>query len=221
METTVEERVDRVEIALERFIGEMKEFKDEMSVFKDKVDRYIYESERDRRAFQSEMRVFEKEMRAFKDEAEKDRKRMNKQWGELANKLGTLVEDIVAPSIPGVVKERFNIEIDYLAVRVKKRVEGLTVKEWDVIAVSSSLVFLNYTKSTLKSQDVDKFLEDIKIFRDYFPEYKEKGMIGILASLYIDESVIRYAEKNGLLVLGIGEEIMEILNSKDFEPVRF
>ncbi|MBI3814087.1 MAG: hypothetical protein HY279_06435 [Nitrospinae bacterium] len=221
MDTIIEERIDRVEIALERFINEMREFKDEMLDFKDEmssykyvVDRQIEESERDRRAFQ-------REMLTFKEIVERDRKRMNKQWGELANKLGTLVEDIVAPSIPGVVKERFNIEIDDLMVRRKKKVEGFPEKEWDVIAISPSLVFLNYTKSTLKPQDVDKFIEDIKIFKGYFPEYKNRGIIGILASLYIDESVIRYAEKNGLLVLGIGEEIMEILNSQEFEPVRF
>ncbi|MBI3599591.1 MAG: hypothetical protein HY097_02985 [Nitrospinae bacterium] len=221
MDTIIEERIDRVEIALERFINEMREFKDEMLDFKDEmssykyvVDRQIEESERDRRAFQ-------REMLTFKEIVERDRKRMNKQWGELANKLGTLVEDIVAPSIPGVVKERFNIEIDDLMVRRKKKVEGFPEKEWDVIAISPSLVFLNYTKSTLKPQDVDKFIEDIKIFKGYFPEYKNRGIIGILASLYIDESVIRYAEKSGLLVLGIGEEIMEILNSQEFEPVRF
>lgn len=28
-----------------------------------------------------------------------DRKAMNKRWGELANKMGTVVEDIVAPCI--------------------------------------------------------------------------------------------------------------------------
>jgi seryl-tRNA synthetase len=221
MDTVIEERVDRVEIALERFIDEMGEFKEEMRAFKN-------ESERDRKAlhkemmeFKDEMREFKDEMREFKEEAERDRKRMNKQWGELANKLGTIVEDIVAPSIPGVVKERFNVEIDDLMVRRKKKVEGLPEKEWDVIAVSPDTVFLNYTKSTLKPYDVDKFLDEIKIFRGYFPEYKNRGIIGVLASLYIDESVIKYAEKNGLLVLGIGEEIMEILNSKEFEPVRF
>jgi hypothetical protein len=31
------------------------------------------------------MHEFKDEIRSFKDEAERDRKRMNKQWGELAN----------------------------------------------------------------------------------------------------------------------------------------
>jgi hypothetical protein len=232
MDITVEERVDKVEIALERFIDEMGDFKDEMRAFRDKIDRYIYESKEDSRRFQREMQTFkenaerdrttfQREMQTFKENAERDNRIMNKRWGEISNKMGTMVEDIVAPSIPRIVKERFNIEIVHSFIVRIKRVKGLAEKEWDAIAVSADIVFLNSTKTTLKSHDVDGFLEDIKVFRDYFPEYKDKGIIGVLASLYIDKSVIRHAEKNGLLVLGIGEEIMEILNSTGFEPMRF
>jgi hypothetical protein len=31
-------------------------------------------------------------------------------WGELANKMGTLVEDIVAPNIPRIAKRYFGAE---------------------------------------------------------------------------------------------------------------
>ncbi len=37
-------------------------------------------------------------MDSFKDEMKEDRKRMNKQWGDPANRLGTLAEDVVAPN---------------------------------------------------------------------------------------------------------------------------
>ena len=33
---------------------------------------------------------------------------MNKRWGELANKMGTVVEDIVAPSIRRLAREMFD-----------------------------------------------------------------------------------------------------------------
>ena len=36
------------------------------------------------------MIAFKREMLAFKKEAERDCKRMNIQWGELANKMGTV-----------------------------------------------------------------------------------------------------------------------------------
>ena len=69
-----------------------------------------------------EMREFKNEMREFKDESERNRKRMDKHWGKLANKLGTIVEDIVAPNVPRIAKEFFGIEdIDLFAVRVRKK----------------------------------------------------------------------------------------------------
>ncbi|MBA7557279.1 hypothetical protein ES705_50025 [subsurface metagenome] len=38
--------------------------------------------------------------------------------------------------------------------------------------------------------------------------YESKKVIGELASLYIDESFITYAEKKGFYVLGIGEHLL-------------
>ncbi|MGC8890571.1 MAG: hypothetical protein ACP5PC_07735, partial [bacterium] len=102
---TVAQRVDRleqvmIELAeqskitqreLARLSSEMLEFKKEMREFKDEM-----------RAFKDEMREFKDEMRVFKDE-------MNKRWGELANKMGTLVEDIFFPSFEIVLKKYFNV----------------------------------------------------------------------------------------------------------------
>ncbi|MGA7982947.1 MAG: hypothetical protein WCA32_22325, partial [Chromatiaceae bacterium] len=43
--------------------------------------------------------------------------------------------------------------------------------------------------------------------------------MGILATLAVDESVLNYAEKQGLLALG--DEIMEVQNRRGFEPKRW
>jgi len=40
-----------------------------------------------------------------------DRKEMNKQWGNLANKMGTIVEDIIRPGIRPTLKRYFNTEL--------------------------------------------------------------------------------------------------------------
>ncbi len=39
-----------------------------------------------------------------------------------------------------------------------------------------------------------------------------------MAALAIPEAQLKYAETKGFLVLGIGEEIMELKNHKDFKP---
>ena len=190
----------RVYSLIERLGMEMKVFKDEMRVFK------------------NEMGDFKGDTANFKAEMRNEHIRMNKQWGEISNKLGTLVEDIVAPSVPRIIKERYDLEPKFSAVRVKKKREDGAQKEFDMIAVAGDFLFLNSTKSTLKIKDVEELSEDIKIIRSYFPEYNRKKIVGLLASLRVDESVLKYAEKAGYFVLGVGEELMEVLNRNGFKP---
>jgi hypothetical protein len=189
---------------------------------------YRERAEADTRAFQDEMREFKDEMRAFKDEMraykEENRRQtreMNRQWGDLANKLGTLVEDLVYPSLPRIVAETLGREVIRCVPRLKQRLPDGRVKEFDAVAVTADLVGLNSTKATLTSADVDRFVADITAFREFLPEYGELPVVGILATLAVEESVLNYAEKVGFLVLAVGDEVMELKNRPGFEPKRW
>ena len=84
------------------------------------------------------LRRLEASLEAFKEEMNEDRKKMYKMWGELANKMGTLVEDIVAPNIPRIAKEYFGAEeLDFFGVRISKRNEKdrSKMRDFDVIAM--------------------------------------------------------------------------------------
>jgi len=96
---------------------------------------------------------------------------MNKQWGELPKKLGTLVEDLVAPSPPRIVEERLNEPAYDLMVRLKRRLPDGRVKEFDALVVTPACVCLNSAKETLRPTDVDGFVADIAEFRAFFPEH--------------------------------------------------
>src|SRR3990167_1359568 len=192
-----EKRVKRLERALENFITSVKES-------------HI--------RTESELREFKDEMRAFKEENIQQTREMNIKWGEMAKKLGTITEDLVAPRIPRIVKEEFGLEATDLMVRRKKKLADGRSKEYDAIAVAGECVFVEETKSTLDSEDVKDFIKDIQEFRDYFPEYEKNKIIGVLASLYVDENVIVYAEMSGFLVLAVGDKLMEVMNTKGFKP---
>ncbi len=88
---------------LEFLAREFKAFKDEMKAFKD------------------EMKVFKDEMKAFKDEMKVFKDEMNKKWGDLANRLGTITEDIFAPGIPYLVKK--------LGYKLRKRMLDVEYKK--------------------------------------------------------------------------------------------
>jgi len=203
----VEERVDRLEEAIDRFVANVGvEFNK------------LYNSQM---RTEAELREFKDEMRAFKDEMRNDRREMNRKWGDLANKLGTMVEDLVYPSLPRVIKETSGQEPDHIWARYKRRLSHGRLKEFDAIALTQDLVYLNSTKATLRSSDVDAFIAEIATFRDYFPEHRDLPLVGILATLAVDESVLSYAEKEGFLVLAAGDEVMEVKNRPGFEPKRW
>jgi hypothetical protein len=231
----VEERVDRLEEAIDRFVAnvgvefnklynsqmrteaELREFKEEMRLYREDTQAFKDEM----RTFKDEMGSFKDEMGGFKDEMHEDRREMNRKWGDLANKLGSMVEDLVYPSLPRVIQEMVGQEPDRVAIRVKQRGPDGRRKEFDAYAVTEGLVFLNSTKATLRSADIDAFVSEIATFRDYFPEYRDLPLVGILATLSVDESVLSYAEKQGFLVLAVGDEVMEVKNRPGFEPKRW
>ena len=163
----------------------------------------------------------EREMREFKDESERDRKRMNKHWGELANKMGTVVEDIVAPNIPRIAKEYFGIEdIDFFAVRVLKRNSRNPErrKEFDVIAVSRTHFFLNETKSTPRVNYIDAMLETLEEIDDWFPEYRDRTLIPIFFSLSIPEEIEKYLTRKRIFAMTMKDDTMEIVNFEKVNP---
>ncbi len=239
MAINLEERVDQLETIFGKFISqtgaailrlersdqtlknEMSDFKNEMRDFKNEMLDFkneMLDFKNEMLDFKNEMLDFKNEMRDFKNEMRSEVKRMNKQWGELSNKMGTMVEDLIYPSIERIIQKQFDVLPDSLAIRLRKRLPDGREKEFDAVAIAGDIVYLNSTKSTLKSKDIDDFIKEIQVFKEFFPEHRNKKIVGILASLTIDKSVLTYAEKNGFLVLGVGDEIMEVKNSKDFQP---
>ena len=198
--TEVEERVDRLEEALRAFVTNVGiEFN---------------------KVYNLQMRT-ELELKEFKEDGQRQIREMNKKWGELANKMGTLVEDLVRPGLPRIVLEFFGQEVrDFMINRRKKLPDG-RVHEYDAIAVTDERVVLNSTKSTLRSEYINQFAAEIEGFREVLPEYRDYPLIGVLATLSVQDDILKYAEKQGFLVLAVGDQIMEIVNHEGFEPRRW
>ena len=173
-----------------------------------------------------EMKDFKDEMRVFRDETRREHRNLNKQLGEIANKQGRMTEDLVAPSICRILQEVVECPASYgcgLVVRIRKvnPKDRSRTREFDAIAECGDYVLVNETKSSLAPVDIDKLMDTIAIVREYFPEYKDRKIIGALATLYVDESLIKYASRKGIIVLAVGEELMDIVNEPGFKPAEF
>jgi hypothetical protein len=221
METAVQEKFDYLESVLGQFIvtsstslsrlernisilsSEMNDFKDEMRDFKDEM-----------RDFKDEMREFKSMVEADIAESRADRKAMNKKWGELANKMGTVVEDIVAPCISGVAREYFQVaEFDFFAVRLqKKNGSGTMRREFDVVAESETHLFVVETKATPRTTDIQKFIEFFPEITDWFPSARAKTIVPVLASLYLPPDMVQFLTRNRIFALAMKDDNMDLLN---------
>ena len=208
--------LERLSREMIEFKDEMREFKDEMRIFKDEMGGFKDEM----RIFKDEMGGFKDEMRDYKDWSRQQIISINRQWGDLANKMGTVVEDIVAPNMRGIARRYFGCaDLDYLAIRVRKRstTDRSRRREFDAVAACDSAFILNETKSSPELRDIDKlaaFVDSGELY-DYFPEYKDFRIIPIYASLYLNEEFTAYATRRGIYALTMKDDTMAIVNFEE------
>lgn len=199
-------RLAKLEKLMEASILDTQQLKLEMRLFRDEMH-----------AFKDEMKVFKdecqhsKETRTFKNE-------MNRRWGELANKMGTLVEDIVYPELPFALKRRFDLEVDVITHNMSvKDPETGSKQEFDVIATCGDWGFVVDVKSTYKFAHLEDFIERILPKAGRLISLLEgKRLQGIIASLSLGEDVINAATKRGVLAMTMPGDYMDIVNPEVF-----
>jgi hypothetical protein len=206
----------KTEIVVRDFKKEMLEFKDEMKEFKDEMKEFKDEM----KDFKNEMKDFKDEMLEFKVEMKGFKKESNKMWSDLANKMGTIVEDIVAPNLPRIAQEYFGCNAKMRSmIRVKQfnTIDNSKKREFDIIIVTEDKLIINETKSTSRIHYIDDFIDVLKEIFDYFPEYKDKKLIPVFSSLQIPDEVVKYLTKNNIYALGMKDDTMTILNAGELE----
>jgi len=181
--------------------------------YKEEVNRQIreYKEETDRKIAEYRAET-DKQIREYKQEN-------NKRWGELANKLGTIVEDIIYPAFRPVIRKYFGCEPEktFMRLEYNNRKKGI-YEEFDAVAVCEDKVFLLEVKSTPREKHIEEFKEKAKRFLQYFPEFAGKKLILIMASLSFNEGFVKQLSKANIYAMAYREwEYMDILN---FEEVK-
>ncbi len=183
----LEHRQDKLEEAMIRLSEEMLDFKNQMQV------------------------SFEK----YKEENRQENKAVNKRLGEISNKQGTIVEDLIYPAVRPLISKYYDIPIDDIDIwmRINRKSKAWDREEFDIIATASSYVFLVEVKSTMRDNYVTDYLEKLKRFPSFFPEYSDKKLIPVMASLSMDNHFVSLLTKNDILAMAYREwEYMDFLN---------
>jgi len=175
-----------------------------------RLDQRIAETDRrlDRR-----FEATEREITALSAQTRAVENLFTSQWGRL-------LEALVKPGVIELFQAR-GIAVNRSLERPRIR-QGGEELEIDLLLVNGDTLVVVEVKSTLRVEDVRKFLEDLKRFPDFFPEYRGYRRFGAVAALSIDESADRYAYRQGLFVLTLGREGLVTLRNDDaFRPQDF
>ncbi len=207
----LEDRVERLEKLGELLVREMLDFKLWAS-------RMIAEGERRLEEYRKET---DRQIREYKEETDRQireyRRENNKRWGEISNKLGTIVEDIIFPAFKPAIRQYFKCEPKkaFLRLEYEDKDKGI-YEEFDAVVVCEDKVFLLEVKSTPREKHIEEFKEKAKRFLEYFSEYAGKKLILIMGSLSFNEGFVRLLSQAGIYAMAYREwEYMDILNFEE------
>ena len=206
---TIEDRVDRLEALFGQFLTEM-------ALLNHQAQERNRLAEERNQAAEERMGRFEQEMREFKEESRQARRAMNKQWGDLANKMGTIIEDILAPNLRRLAREHFRFgTIQAFMMRCTRCQVGHPEieSEFDTLAVGTGVVILGEAKSTPSVAYADEFATKVTTFFDFFPEYRGWRLIPIFGSWAIPDRVVERLTQHRIYAMRMGEDTMELANA--------
>ncbi len=212
-EIALKERVERLEDILAEVIQGLKEMKYRIE---EQERRFNEEMRQMKEEFKEEMRQMKERMeerdRKFDEDLRKSREEYNKKWGDLARKMGTIVEDIIIPGIEDAVKKRFNEIVIKLMPRVViKNEHGRKIVEFDTIVETRNKVYVIEVKSKPDAEWIREAKKKVEIYKELHPE-ERREVVGVFGSLYIEEDVIKYATREGIYVVGMKGEYLQFLN---------
>ncbi|MFN3741008.1 MAG: hypothetical protein ACK4TF_10140, partial [Thermodesulfovibrionales bacterium] len=131
----VKERVSRLEEVLEEFVksvgiefnklynsqmrteAELRAFKEEMRAFKEEMSNYRKQQDED-------WKKWREEMDNYKKQQDEEWKKWRKEWSNLAKKMGTILEDLIAPALRPTLSKYFDCDVTMEGQRMFRRKGG-------------------------------------------------------------------------------------------------
>ncbi|MBF0175283.1 MAG: hypothetical protein HQL63_00330 [Magnetococcales bacterium] len=162
-------------------------------------------------------RKFQETDRQFKETDQKI-KEVSTLVGRLGGRWGEFVEGMVAPACETLFAER-GFPIHRVSPRIKAKLPNNRHMEIDLLVVNTDMVALVEVKSKPTHEDVQGHLSRLAEFKEFFPEYAHRRVLGAVAGIVIEENVSRYAMNAGLFVLVQSGDTMLLANTATFTPL--
>jgi hypothetical protein len=173
------------------------------------------QAEKDRQQAEKDRQQAEKE----RQQAEKERKDFNHRLARVSDSMGTLIEDMVAPNISRIAGQLFGDDpVVTMAQRVKRRHPGDPGRnmEIDLLVSGKTHVLVAEAKTRVSAEKISAFVERLREFPEFFPEYAGCTLMPLLASVSIDPSAVAYLNRQKGYGLAFADETMELVNPGQF-----
>ena len=153
--------------------------------------------------YNKRMEESQKRMEESRLELEKTMAKTDKQLGRLGNSVGLITESLFSEGLD----KKFN-ELGYPFtkqgphVKFKEEPNGRVLAEADYFLEDGEYAMAVEVKTELKVDDVKDHVERLAVIRKYFDERGDNRiLVGAVAGGKVHESVLRYAQKQGLYVI--------------------
>lgn len=138
-----------------------------------------------------------RELSAQQKETEKQLKETNRQLGSLGNKWGTYTEGLAYPSMVKQLRERFGMEHIFRNAKSKKGDRNLEIDFFGYANGAVNRVCIVETKGIVTRDSVEQLENTVARFVEFFPEHREKEIVGILVGASVRDDVAEMVLKKG------------------------
>ena len=142
-------------------------------------------------------------------------KQMTKNVGQLGNRLGEFVEEMVRPAAVRLFRER-GIEVHEVHRNITSQRNGEGI-EIDLLVVNDNDIIAIECKSNLKTDDINAHLKRLDKLKRLLPSYADKRVMGAVSAMVLAPNVVQYAINQGLFVISQTGEHLSICNAEEFE----
>ena len=159
---------------------------------------------------------------AAQQRTEETLRRVTQQLGGLGNKFGSFTEGLAFSSMRRVLQRHFHAgEISY---RRQVRRNGHS-QEFDIVGVANGKrqeVYLVEIKSLLDERELQKSLQKLREFFDYFPVYRGLKLYGIISAVDVRGALADRVLDEGLYLATASDENFKLVKpSRGFKPKVF
>ena len=180
------------------------------------TDRKFQDTDRLAKELFASQKETDRLFKASQKETDRLFKETNKKIGDLGNRLGEFVQEMVRPAVVRLFRER-GIEVH----QVMRNIEAFNDEdaiEIDLLVINQQQAIAVECKSRLSIEDVNEHLARMGKFKQLFSHYQDINLMGAVAGMVVPDEAAKYAYRRGLFVLVQSGDSILIRNDAKFAP---